>query len=76
MLERISLFHPNERTSYGNNYFALWAITKYFNVYLFIFKYVKFPDFNCTRIFTWKHYSNSFINQMINYTNMGGPAFS
>ena len=39
MLESISLFHPNERTSYGDNYFTLWAITKYCNVYLFVFKY-------------------------------------
>ena len=38
MLKSISLFHPNERTSYGKNYFTLWAVTKYCNVYLFIFK--------------------------------------
>ena len=76
MLESISLFHPNERTSYGKNYFTLWDITKYCNVYLFIFKYTKFPDFIFTRIFTWKHYSNASTTQMVNYSNMGGTAFS
>ena len=75
MLESISLFHSNERTSYGKNYFTLWAITKFCNVYLFTFKYPKFSDFNCTRIFAWKHYSNASITQMTNYTNMGGRAF-
>ena len=35
--------HPNERTSYGKNYFTLWAITNYCNAYLFIFKYTRLP---------------------------------
>ena len=44
----------------GKNYFNLWAITIHCNDYLFLFKFTRFPDFNCTRIFTWKHYSNAF----------------
>ena len=59
MLESISLFQPNEHTSYGKKYFNLWVITRHCNVYLFLFKYTRFPDFNFTRIFTWKHYSNA-----------------
>ena len=59
MLESISLFNPNEHTSYGKNYFNLWAITSYCTAYLFVFKYTRFHDFSYTQIFTWKHYSNA-----------------
>ena len=51
MLESIPLFHPNEHTSYGKNYFNPWAITSYCTAYLFEFKYTSFPDFNCTHIY-------------------------
>ena len=75
MLESISLFPPNEQTSYGNNFFNLWAITSRCTAYLSEFKYTSFIN---SIVHVYLHGSIILMlqYQMINYTYIGGTAFS